>query len=448
MAARALSSLLVLASAWCILGCGPTAGAGDAGLDAGLPDAPRPDVPRPSDSVTFHVVRGATAALGAPAAGCAVSIVAPGPRRYEGMADDAGVVTLGGFEWGTDGRISATFFSPEHTAYSISGFSRADYEAGLVEGRFEIFLPAQGAPTEASLNVTGTALGFGDPMNVLYAQPTLANATTSAARGAGYAVRVPPGVAFRLLLTELSIARGIDRSLVQPIAHWALTSELGPLTADLARDVDLVGDAVIPSTTTASFVMPDAPFFLDASSEVNVVRTGLGGEIVTGLPTMLTVGADGRSVDVTLSLVDVPGITDGRTVVSVSGTLGSSSSTLEIATPAGVLEPRLLTPPSIDMSASRPLFAPVPVGGAMAGLESRVRVEQATGELLWTVAAPLGASTVAMPALPFETMLDALGTSGSPVYLVAQLCELASPTRRTERCVRSATSARVLVAVP
>ena len=121
---------------------------------------------------------------------------------------------------------------------------------------------------------------------------------------------------------------------------------------------------------------------------------------------------------------------------------------LGIASPTGLLDARLVTPPTIDTTASRPLFVPVAVGGTLPDLETRVRIEDATGGLLWTVAAPIGASTVAMPALPFETMLDALGMTGTPAYLTAQLCELTSPTRRTERCVRTATSARVLVAVP
>ena len=272
--------------------------------------------------------------------------------------------------------------------------------------------------------------------------------TNSAARGTSYELRVPPGVAFRLLFTDLVIARGVDRSLIQTISRWALTPDIGPLSADLVRNVDLVAEGAAATTTTASFVMPDAPFFRAVESEVNVVRTGLGGELLTGLTTMLVVAADERTVDFTLALVAVPGVADDRTVVSVSGPLGSSSAGLDVATPTGVIDPRLLTPPSIGGSASRPLFMPVPVTGAMATLETRVRVEDTTGALLWTVAAPLGATMVAMPALPFGTTADALGATGTPAYLAAQLCELSSRAMRTERCLRSATSARVLAAVP
>lgn len=430
------------------MACGPAPAPTDGGADAPRPDAPRSDAGATGDSVTFHVVRGATPGTATPAAACTVSIVAPGPRRFEGNADDAGVVTLSGFSWGTAGRISASFFSTGHAAFSLSSFSRADYEAALVDGRFEIFLPVRGTPTEAAVRVSGTATGLTDAMDVLYVQPTLATGTTSAGRGPGYEIRVPPAVAFRLLFTDLTISRGVDRSLIQTISHWALTPDVGPLSTDRVRDVDLVAEGTTATTTTASFVMPDAPFFRDVGSEVNVVRTGLGGELLTGLPTTLVVGADERTVDFTLSLVNVPGVTDARTVVTVSGPLGASSTALPMATPTGLIDPRLLTPPTIDETASRPLFMPVPVTGAVADLETRVRVEDTTGALLWTVVAPLGSTMVAMPALPFGTTTDALGATGTPAYLAAQLCELVSATMRTERCLRTATSARVLAAVP
>lgn len=448
MRAHVLSTALALVGAGLFSACGPASTPTDAGTDAPLADAPRPDAGVAGDSITFHVVQGASLDTAAPAGACAVSIVAPGPRRFEGSTEADGTVTLSGFSWGADGRISATFFSVGHSAFSISSFSRAEFEAGAVDGRFEIFLPVRGTPTEASLTVTGNVTGLADPMNVLYAQPTIGNGTTSANRGSGYELRVPPGVAFDLLFTDLVTSRGVDRSLVQVISHWAREANVGPLAADTVRDVDLVARALTPTTSTASFVMPDAPFFRDVSSEVSVVRTGLGGDLVTGLTTTLTVAGDERTVDVALSLVDVPGVTDVRTVVSVAGPLGSSVSTLDLATPAGSIDARLVTPPTIDTTASRPLFVPVAVTGALPDLETRVRIEDATGGLLWTVAAPVGASTVAMPALPFETMVDALGMPGTPAYLTAQLCELPSPARRTERCVRTATSARVLVAVP
>lgn len=431
-----------------LVGCAPAPAATDAGTDAPRPDAARADAGAPGDSVTFRIVQGATPGTATAAAACAVSIVAPGPRRFEGNADAEGVVTLSGFSWGTDGRISASFFSAGHAAFSLSSFSRADYEAALVDDRFEVFLPVRGTPTEATLRVSGTATGLTDAMDVLYVQPTLATGTTSAGRGPGYDIRVPPAVAFRLLFTDLTISRGVDRSLIQTISRWALSTELGPLSTNLVRDVDLVAEEVTATTSSASFVMPDAPFFRDLGSEVNVVRTGLGGELLTGLTTTLVVGADERTVDFTLSLVDVPGVTDARSVVTVSGPLGSSTSGLDVATPSGLIDPRLLTPPTIDETASRPLFMPVPVTGAVSTLETRVRVEDTTGALLWTVAAPLGATSVAMPALPFGTTADALGTAGTPAYLAAQLCELRSATARTERCLRTATSARVLAAVP
>lgn len=430
------------------LGCGPGGSASDAGRDAAfvVPDAPRPDAPPPSDAVAFRVVRGVTPAAATPAAGCAVSIVAPGPRRFEGMADDDGAVTLEGFAWGADGRLSATFYSAGHTAFSLSGFSRADYEAGLVGGRFEVFLPVQGAPSEATLRVSGTASGIAGSMDVLYVQPTLLRSAISVGRGAVFEARVPPGEAFRLLVTDLTIARGIDRSLVQTIEHWALTGELGPLAADLVRDVDLDAESVTPTTATASFVMPDAAFFRDVRSEVSVVRTSLAGQVSTGLATLLTVGADERTVDVTMSLVDVPGLADARTVVTVTGPLGTSSSTLPLAAPAGTFDARLLVPPTTDAVAGRPLFQPLGVMGTSPDLETRVRVEDSSGRLLWTVVAPRGTTTVGIPAPPTGTMADLLGAPGSPAYVAAQLCELAPV--RTERCTRSASSARVLVAVP
>ena len=282
-------------------------------------------------------------------------------------------------------------------------------------------------------------------MDVLYVQATLRDGSTSAGRGADYELRVPPGEGFRLLSTDLVVARGIDRSLVQTIHRWALSGELGPLTSDVVEDIDLSATEISATTTMLTFVMPDAPFFRDATSEVNVVQTAFFGELITGLTALLTVGVDERTVDASIASVAVPGATDPRTVVTVSGTLGASSSTLDIA-PSGTIDPLLLTPPTVDETGTRPLFAPVSVLGAMGALETRVRVDDTSGNLLWTVVAPLGATSITMPALPFESMTDTLGASGSPVFLSAQICELATP--RTERCRRVATSARVFSAVP
>ena len=293
--------------------------------------------------------------------------------------------------------------------------------------------------------MSGTAAGLNDPMDLLYVQPTLSDGSTSAGRGAGYELRVPPGATFRLLSTDLVTARGIDRSVVQTIYRWALSGEIGPLTSDRVEDIDLGATEIASTTTTLTFVMPDAPFFRDVTSEINVVQTALSGELLTGLTALLTVGADERTVDASIASVAVPGATDARTVVAVTGTLGASSSTLDVA-PSGTIDPLLLTPPTIDETGTRPLFSPVPVLGTLAGLETRVRVDDTSGNLLWTVVARLGASLVTMPALPFESMTDTLGASGSPVFVSAQICELSTP--RTERCRRLATSPRAFSAVP
>lgn len=438
--------LFVVLAAVC--GCGPTSGTPDAAATA---DAPRADVGPDAggaDTLTFHVLAGGSRATAIDAEDCHTSIVAPGPRRLESDTSPGGIVTLAGFSWDAGGLLSATFFVPGHAAFSLSGFSRAEYEAALVDGVFEVFLPARGTPGEASVEVSGTATGFSsDPMAVLYVQPTIPGATTSAGLGSVYMLAVPPATGFGLLATDLTTVRGVDRSLTQPIAHWALATDVGPLTSATSLDIDLVGDALAPTSSSGTFVMPDAPFFVDLESEVSVVRTGLDGEIITGLATSVTVEADGRSVAFEIEEVEVPGVGDTATVVTITGPLGAASSVLAVE-PSGVLDPRLLTPPRIDEIGSRSLYMPVPVAGAVAGLETRARIETVGGELVWLVVAPDGSTVVTLPALPFDTEETALGPRGTPLYLEAVLCELEGPTAHDRPCVRTATSPHVLVASP
>jgi len=250
------------------------------------------------------------------------------------------------------------------------------------------------------LRVSGDVANLVDPENhTLLVSATVPRTNRFTQPATSYELYAWPSIDFALVAYEYSSESFSGSSAREPVYGWASTPNHRPTGADERIDIDFVAQRIMPTTVSASFVLPRGTFFEDPDRGMYVTETDETATQITGTHVAYDIAID-QTVTYTLESIDLPFLSPRYTQVLFVATDGTASAMVAGRARSGPIDVELLAPPTFAAIGPVARASVVSVTGAVPEARTNLRVYSTTEGATWRIEGARGASEVRIPELP------------------------------------------------